>query len=435
MHLNVSTGSEPPRVGTFKAKNEVSSLSKPQNVDAKNPKMRKRTKTGCLTCRKRRIKCGEERPTCGNCMKSKRQCEGYNQRVIFKTPIENWPNHPGHVSTIQYHTSMLPGTRNQPYQPSQSTTQAQDSPLTSNSGSLIPSWTRSIPQILLESSGAMVTADPVSVSVSKTSRSTNAYANLDVSQLEVVEYLDDDYDDVQSDQDSAYYTDGDFQHTDSPRRRNLDVYQGLVFAESQSALDSYRPHWTGSPLRDESVARFYAVYLHVVAPSLAIYGPHNNSLFTHGLAMEALHDLGLLHASLALSTHHVAALQDASRTPSYKHYAYSLKHLARALTKDSPRPKLSTLGTALLLGIFEFSNGEHVKWGQHLTGLSRLLREELMQQVRARLNHFGSWTKNGLSNQTNQKWPGFNGRHSHRELVWLFAKQDTYHCLLRGHLT
>lgn len=96
-----------------------------------NSKMRKRTKTGCLTCRKRRIKCGEERPTCANCIKSKRQCEGYNQRVIFKTPIENWPNHPGHVSTIQYHTSMLPGTRNQPYRPPHSTAQPQESPLSS----------------------------------------------------------------------------------------------------------------------------------------------------------------------------------------------------------------------------------------------------------------------------------------------------------------
>jgi hypothetical protein len=82
---------------------------------ATNSKMRKRTKTGCLTCRKRRIKCGEERPTCANCIKSKRQCEGYNQRVIFKPPIGDWPNHPGVVSTIQYHTSMLPGTRNQSY--------------------------------------------------------------------------------------------------------------------------------------------------------------------------------------------------------------------------------------------------------------------------------------------------------------------------------
>lgn len=38
-------------------------------------------------CRKRRIKCDEARPTCGNCIKSKRQCEGYNQRVIFKDPL------------------------------------------------------------------------------------------------------------------------------------------------------------------------------------------------------------------------------------------------------------------------------------------------------------------------------------------------------------
>jgi hypothetical protein len=94
-------------------------------------KMRKRTKTGCLTCRKRRIKCGEERPTCANCIKSKRQCEGYNQRVIFKTPLEGWPNHPGVVSTLQYHNSMLPGSRNTGFRPPQSPTQTQESTLTS----------------------------------------------------------------------------------------------------------------------------------------------------------------------------------------------------------------------------------------------------------------------------------------------------------------
>lgn len=53
---------------------------------------RKRTKTGCLTCRKRRIKCDEERPICKNCIKSKRHCEGYNQRVIFKPPAFDYHN-------------------------------------------------------------------------------------------------------------------------------------------------------------------------------------------------------------------------------------------------------------------------------------------------------------------------------------------------------
>jgi hypothetical protein len=59
-------------------------------------KMRKRTKTGCLTCRKRRIKCGEEKPTCSNCIKSKRQCEGYNQRCTFKEPY-----------VLHYHNSIV----------------------------------------------------------------------------------------------------------------------------------------------------------------------------------------------------------------------------------------------------------------------------------------------------------------------------------------
>lgn len=75
-----------------------------------NPKLRKRTKTGCLTCRKRRIKCGEERPTCNNCIKSKRHCEGYNQRVVFKTPIGDWPGVQHGASTLPYHTGLLPGT-------------------------------------------------------------------------------------------------------------------------------------------------------------------------------------------------------------------------------------------------------------------------------------------------------------------------------------
>ncbi|KAI9791780.1 MAG: hypothetical protein M1833_001339 [Piccolia ochrophora] len=45
--------------------------------------IKRRTKTGCLTCRKRRIKCDEAHPTCRNCQKSKRECLGYDP--IFKS--------------------------------------------------------------------------------------------------------------------------------------------------------------------------------------------------------------------------------------------------------------------------------------------------------------------------------------------------------------
>ncbi|UKZ73989.1 hypothetical protein TrVFT333_001643 [Trichoderma virens FT-333] len=57
------------------------------DVNRKKTSTRKRTKTGCLTCRRRRIKCDEGRPICHNCIKSRRDCEGYSQRVIFKEPL------------------------------------------------------------------------------------------------------------------------------------------------------------------------------------------------------------------------------------------------------------------------------------------------------------------------------------------------------------
>ncbi|KAI0430165.1 hypothetical protein F5Y09DRAFT_239004 [Xylaria sp. FL1042] len=79
--------------------------SSPDGNDEEDPSqkrgpVRKRTKTGCLTCRKRRIKCDEGKPTCNNCLKSKRQCEGYNQRVIFKDPLGTFAGAP--YGPIQY---------------------------------------------------------------------------------------------------------------------------------------------------------------------------------------------------------------------------------------------------------------------------------------------------------------------------------------------
>ncbi|KAI1461483.1 hypothetical protein F4805DRAFT_284469 [Annulohypoxylon moriforme] len=84
---DASSNSQPPRPPTPEDKDD-------DNSAAKKPIVRKRTKTGCLTCRKRRIKCDEGRPTCNNCLKSKRQCEGYSQRVVFKDPLGAFANAP-----------------------------------------------------------------------------------------------------------------------------------------------------------------------------------------------------------------------------------------------------------------------------------------------------------------------------------------------------
>lgn len=43
-----------------------------------------RSKTGCLTCRKRKKKCDEMKPECNNCIKNSVVCEGYSEKVLWQ---------------------------------------------------------------------------------------------------------------------------------------------------------------------------------------------------------------------------------------------------------------------------------------------------------------------------------------------------------------
>ena len=38
---------------------------------------------GCTTCRRRKIRCGQERPHCANCIQTGRLCEGYDRFPVF----------------------------------------------------------------------------------------------------------------------------------------------------------------------------------------------------------------------------------------------------------------------------------------------------------------------------------------------------------------
>jgi hypothetical protein len=78
---------------------------------------------------------------------------------------------------------------------------------------------------------------------------------------------------------------------------------------------------------------------------------------------------------LALSSLQIARLQGASITPSYKHYAYSLKRLGRNLGNSKKRLSITTLATSLLLAYYEVWTAEHVKWSTHLVGAAQLLTE------------------------------------------------------------
>lgn len=69
-------------------KHSETSFNAPPSASVSAQKLpRRRVKTGCLTCRKRRIKCGEEKPTCRNCIKSKRICEGYIPGMVYRRSL------------------------------------------------------------------------------------------------------------------------------------------------------------------------------------------------------------------------------------------------------------------------------------------------------------------------------------------------------------
>ncbi|CAE7174645.1 hypothetical protein PTNB73_02697 [Pyrenophora teres f. teres] len=584
---------------------------------ASNAKMRKRTKTGCLTCRKRRIKCGEERPTCANCIKSKRQCEGYNQRVIFKPPIGDWPNHPGVVSTIQYHTSMLPGTRNQTYrgpepsapmqenmlasiqprplgdfnfsqvdpnagpvssgphqtfvggnpgythdqpyqqplqspphhqplasphnQPQSHTSPAsyfppppvvhtsppaqfsqssssyqapfqytqgpsyppvsvpynstadlkptgsqplprqpiyqppyrsdslqegessyRDQPSASPPSNEYPQYTEARPGVQRYNSHPQVPMQPSlhssgnisqagNYSVPHTDYSHSSYSTIQVPVHDInqdvkympqpvldptgptsqsqkcqphlnlsgfggndhvsptqvldeaaVEFEDDDYWDVQSDEDMFDAEPGDDENAvlaskefNNIRRIHLENFNELGIRRYDAflydgLLTHYRPEYAANPLRNPKTARVFAHYIHVTGPTISIFDrnsrnptlifegetpPAQQGLWTHTLPLKALSHQGLLHAMLALASLHIARLQGASITPSYKHYAYSLKRLVRSLGHPKKRLSILTLATSLLLACYEVWTAEHVKWGTHLIGAQRLIDE------------------------------------------------------------
>ncbi|KAF5661377.1 transcription factor [Fusarium heterosporum] len=56
---------------------ELSILIKPKISRTSTSKVR----TGCITCKKRHVKCDEAKPKCGNCVRNRRDCEGY---VVIK---------------------------------------------------------------------------------------------------------------------------------------------------------------------------------------------------------------------------------------------------------------------------------------------------------------------------------------------------------------
>lgn len=58
-----------------------------------------RTRTGCLTCKRRRVKCDEAKPSCYCCQKSNRKCDGYAENVL-KNKRRNSPTRTMNIQAL-----------------------------------------------------------------------------------------------------------------------------------------------------------------------------------------------------------------------------------------------------------------------------------------------------------------------------------------------
>jgi hypothetical protein len=106
------------------------------------------------------------------------------------------------------------------------------------------------------------------------------------------------------------------------------------------------------------------------------------------MPMAALHHQGLLHAMLALSSLHIARLQNGDTTPSMKHYAWALKRIHACVgSRDrKKRLRVTTIAASMLLGFYEVMTADHMKWNTHLAGAKQLFVEtdfaEMTRQYR-----------------------------------------------------
>ena len=84
-HAMANTVTPPPRYDSPGGK---PAPSKKRESDATPEGKPKRTRTGCLTCRERHLKCDETKPTCNNCLKSQRDCSWGKKLNFLDTTCE-----------------------------------------------------------------------------------------------------------------------------------------------------------------------------------------------------------------------------------------------------------------------------------------------------------------------------------------------------------
>ncbi|KAH7314149.1 hypothetical protein BKA65DRAFT_571361, partial [Rhexocercosporidium sp. MPI-PUGE-AT-0058] len=174
-------------------------------------------------------------------------------------------------------------------------------------------------------------------------------------------------------------------------KQGLNLRSFFSFIDRPDMLATYTPSSQSTPLRDQMTARIFCHFVNVTGPCMSMFERHpsNPALMFQGTPVPksqqhiwaytfptlALNNSALLHAMLALASLHISKLQGGPITASYKHYALSLRRIAKSVSLPTRRGHPATLAAALLLAFYECWSADHQKWSNHLLGAKQLVKE------------------------------------------------------------
>lgn len=176
----------------------------------------------------------------------------------------------------------------------------------------------------------------------------------------------------------------------SANRDQRQLRSFTTYLNEPNLLASYLPTLGSSPLNNPKTARIFLHFIHSTGPTLSVFerhpvdpstmfgapvSPAQQGLWTYTLPFKALEHQALLQTILAVSSLHIAYLQQAPPTLSLRHYHFALKRVGVAVGLPTRRKQVGTLAAALLLAYYEVMSAEHYRWNSHIAGSAQLIRE------------------------------------------------------------
>ncbi|KAL4891989.1 fungal-specific transcription factor domain-containing protein [Aspergillus ambiguus] len=365
-----------------------------------------RTKNGCITCRKRHLKCDEIKPLCGPCVKNDKQCEY----------AVSCPNGPGGASSIlasndasNNEFSALTIRETSPphnFDDNRSRDVIADGPACSENETSLSSHCPGaednppLPAVFdcFPGNEANTSQSPLSFHYTHHSPSTASFAAVrwfgllasdaarDSPQLLTIPNTDggrnlslshgasDDLIHISSLQQATRLLDSPYSASESHDKTGFD--------SSEARLKEEQIWQLREPIElssDEQI--LFEHFVHHVSPWMDLFDPA--SQFSTFVPHLAVRNAGLMNAILALAVRHLALnprLDNNSmlnkEEAALQYYYQTLHYVQRAMRYSSYKTSLELLATTLIVSAYEMLDNSTNDWERHLEGVFLIQRSQ-----------------------------------------------------------